>query len=313
MLLLIASALTGADDFSPGVEVQRDLAYKEVAGQILHLDLYRAAVELGNPLPVVVFFHGGGFRRGRKEDFARIDFFRETFKNLIADGKLAAASVNYRLTDESTPLSLIISDCKDAINWLRENAGDLGLDPSRIGLMGHSTGGYLSLMAGLDETPEQILFIIGLSAPTDFLRHWKDVNSAAKRSQESRIRGTKAEVGDKVKLKKRERKLLNNLFGGIAADFPDNYAAVSPVNFIKKSSPPILLLAGTRDEKFFPHAGWMRESAEYAGANLRLIKVENAKHRIYRGAENMSPTLEELQEEIRNFVLSIFRVCCLME
>ena len=295
MLFLIASALDGADGFSPEVEVQKDLVYKEAAGQTLRLDLYRAMDEVEKPLPVIVFLHGGGFRRGRKEDFARISFFRETFDDLIAEGRLAAASVNYRLTDESTPLPLIIDDCKDAVHWLRENAGDLGLDPARIGLMGHSTGGYLSLMAGLSDTPAEVSFIIGLSAPTDFLRHWNDV------------------AGDEVKLKKRERKFLNNLFGGLAADVPDNYAAVSPVNFLKQTSPPILLLAGTRDEKFSPHAGWMRESAEQAGANLRLLKVENAKHRIYRGAEGMSHTLEELQEEIRDFVLSIFRVCCLMK
>jgi len=295
MLFLSASALTGADDFSLEVEVQRDLVYKEEAGQTLRLDLYRAMDGAEKPLPVVVFFHGGGFRRGRKEDFARISFFRETFDDLIAKGKLAAASVNYRLTDESTLLPLIIDDCKDAVRWLRKNADELGLDPDRIGLMGHSTGGYLSLMAGLSDTPAEVSFIIGLSAPTDFLRHWKEV------------------AEDEVKLKKRERRLLNNLFGGIAANVPDNYSAVSPVNFLKQTSPPILLLAGTRDEKFFPHSGWMRDSAEQAGACLRLIEVENAKHRIYRGAEGMSPTLEDLQEEIRNFVLSIFRVCCLMK
>ena len=292
MMFLIASALIGAVDFSPEVEVQRDLVYKEAAGQTLRLDLYRARVRAEGPLPVIVFFHGGGFRRGRKEDFARISFFRETFDELIAEGKLAAASVNYRLTDESTPLPLIIDDCKDAVRWLRENANDLGLDPDRIGLMGHSTGGYLSLMAGLTDTTTDVSFIIGLSAPTDFLRHWKEVSD------------------DKVKLKIRERRFLNNLFGGLAADVPDNYSAVSPVNFIKQTSPPILLLAGTRDEKFFPHAGWMRESAEQAGAILRLIEVQNAKHRIYRGAKDMSPTLDELQEEIRNFALSIFRVSC---
>ena len=111
-------------------------------------------------------------------------------------------------------------------------------------------------------------------------------------------------------MKIRERRFLNNLFGGLAADSPDHYSAVSPVNYLKQTSPPILLLAGTRDEKIFPHAGWMRESAEQAGAILRLIEVQNAKHRIYRGAKDMSPTLDELQEEIRNFALSIFRVSC---
>ena len=62
----------------------------------------------------------------------------------------AVASIDYRLAPESK-LPAIISNLRDALEWLRtEGAERANIDPERIAAMGHSAGGYLTSMIGMD-------------------------------------------------------------------------------------------------------------------------------------------------------------------
>jgi acetyl esterase/lipase len=56
-------------------------------------------------------------------------------------------AIDYRLAPE-TKLPGILEDVQDAYGWLRKTATELRIDPTRIGIVGHSAGGYLALMAG---------------------------------------------------------------------------------------------------------------------------------------------------------------------
>ncbi len=60
-------------------------------------------------------------------------------------------SVNYRLIKEA-PLPACVSDCKNAVRWLRANAEQYHVDPDRIGAFGISAGGHLVSMLGLAGT-----------------------------------------------------------------------------------------------------------------------------------------------------------------
>ncbi len=63
-----------------------------------------------------------------------------------------ADSIDYRLSGVA-PFPAAVEDSKCAVRWLRANAEKYNVDPNRIGVLGSSAGGYLSMMVGCaDET-----------------------------------------------------------------------------------------------------------------------------------------------------------------
>jgi acetyl esterase len=102
------------------------------------LRAYRpAGGEGSDPLPVVVFFHGGGWTIGSVDDY---DPIARRIAN--ASGALVV-SVDYRLAPEE-PHPAAVDDCWAATTWVAEHAGDLGGDGARLALMGDSAGGNLA-------------------------------------------------------------------------------------------------------------------------------------------------------------------------
>jgi len=107
------------------------------------LDLYGHDGKSQIPKPVVLYVHGGGWRRGDK---AMVGSKPEAFVNR---GYLFA-SVNYRLEDSISPREQA-QDVAMAVKWLHEHAGEFGGDPGKIFLMGHSAGAHLVALVGTDE------------------------------------------------------------------------------------------------------------------------------------------------------------------
>ena len=89
--------------------------------------------------PTIVWFHGGGLTGGNK-------YIPE---NLKEEG-ICIIAVNYRLHPEvMTPV--FIEDAAAAVAWVFNNIEDYGGDSSKIFISGHSAGGYLTMMVGLDK------------------------------------------------------------------------------------------------------------------------------------------------------------------
>ena len=101
------------------------------------LDIYYPENATG--CPVVVWFHGGGLTQGNKSIPGR----------LKASG-LVVIAVNYRLLPQAT-LSDCISDAAEAVAWAFREVEKYGGDKSSIFVSGHSAGGYLTNMIGLDK------------------------------------------------------------------------------------------------------------------------------------------------------------------
>lgn len=94
------------------------------------------------PLPVLVFFHGGGFVVGSLEEF-------DAFCTLLAEGAgCLVVSVDYRLAPE-WPYPAAAEDAFAALRWVGAHAGELGGDPARIAVAGDSAGGNLAAGAAL--------------------------------------------------------------------------------------------------------------------------------------------------------------------
>lgn len=125
----------------------RDVAYsgphqaESSNGQTL--DLYGPAEKPENPRPVVLFVHGGGWRRGDK---AMVGAKPQAF----VDQGYLFASANYRLEDTVSPREQA-GDVAQAVKWLHDHAAEHGGDPGKIFLMGHSAGAHLVALVGTDE------------------------------------------------------------------------------------------------------------------------------------------------------------------
>jgi arylformamidase len=106
------------------------------------LDFWHAAG--AKPAPLVVFVHGGGWKRGDKRNATGA----QKVEHLIGEG-YAFASIDYRLVPTVT-VEQEAADVAAAVAWLRDNSVRLGIDPSRIVLMGHSAGAHLVTLVGTD-------------------------------------------------------------------------------------------------------------------------------------------------------------------
>lgn len=129
-----------ADDFS----LQKDIEYAEVDTDQLCMDLYLPK-EPANP-PVVVWVHGGAWRRGSKDKMPLTDLVRSGF---------AVASIDYRLSPVAK-FPAQIHDCKAAIRFLRGNAKQFGINTQRIGVAGSSAGGHLAALVGVSNNHSQL-------------------------------------------------------------------------------------------------------------------------------------------------------------
>jgi acetyl esterase len=104
--------------------------------------LYRPERDAAQPLPVLVFFHGGGFVIGD------LDTHDNQARRLCRDLQALVISVDYRLAPEH-PFPAPLDDCFAATRWIAEHATELGGDPRRIAIGGDSAGGNLATAVAL--------------------------------------------------------------------------------------------------------------------------------------------------------------------
>lgn len=156
----LVNRLAPRDDF----RLVADLAYGANPRQ--KLDLYLPVPAAPGPAPVVVFFYGGNWQEGKKEQYL---FLGEA---LAARGFIVVIA-DYRLYPE-VRYPAFIEDGAAAVRWTLAHVAEYGGDPARVSVMGHSAGAYIALMLALDrewlgEDRARIAAAVGLAGPYDFL------------------------------------------------------------------------------------------------------------------------------------------------
>jgi len=152
----------------PAMVSARDVAFGPDPRQ--KLDVYAPRrIQGAGPAPVVVFFYGGSWDSGRRQDYnwAGKALASRGFVTVIAD---------YRLYPQ-VRFPVFLEDGALAVRWTVDHAAQFGGDPSRIALVGHSAGAYNAAMLALDSRyltaagvdPRRIKVFAGLSGPYDFL------------------------------------------------------------------------------------------------------------------------------------------------
>lgn len=118
-----------------------DLAYGNVS-EDQKLDLWLPDVPASGPYPVIMYFHGGGFKAGAKRENQS-----EPVLRALEQG-YAVADVDYRKSGEAVFPAMLL-DAKAAVRFLRAHAEKYDLDPSRIAAWGASAGGWIVSMLGV--------------------------------------------------------------------------------------------------------------------------------------------------------------------
>jgi acetyl esterase len=127
----------------PAVAAVRDLDAPAPHGA-LKLRLYRGAGTAAEcALPVLVFYHGGGWVIGD------LDTHDGVCRHLANVARCAVVAVDYRLAPEHK-FPAAVEDCVWATAWIARNAAALGLDPTRLAVGGDSAGGNLAAAVCLD-------------------------------------------------------------------------------------------------------------------------------------------------------------------
>lgn len=272
-----------------------EVTYKAIEGRDLNLDLYYPVVEDDVACPVVVFTHGGGWAAGSRYKAAS-GSFAEVFRRLIKEG-FAVAPVSYRLAKKGTNVAMrdCVIDCKDAVRYLAKNSETLRIDPHQICVMGDSAGGHIAQMLLL-ASPEQLRgdaklakaryqMIAGVSwyGPCDF----EDMNLFNHDDRpnfndrfEARIMGS-----DSGPTEKQQR-----------------YHEISPINYLSKHSPPLLMIQGDKDTTIpVKHAYYMKQRAESLEAPVEIVIVKNAGHNWRKVDAAIEPSREEIVDRTVQF------------
>ncbi|UXP32377.1 alpha/beta hydrolase [Reichenbachiella agarivorans] len=125
------------------ITIQRDVVYHHIGDRALHLDLYAQAISKERRLPLIVLIHGGGWVSGDRS-------MLEPMAMRMAHESFATATVEYRLSpEEQYPAA--VQDIKLAIRWLKWHADELGIDSSRVAVLGSSAGGQLATLVGYSD------------------------------------------------------------------------------------------------------------------------------------------------------------------
>ncbi|MCG7521740.1 alpha/beta hydrolase [Ruegeria sp. Ofav3-42] len=115
------------------MEVIGNVSYGDGTAQVL--DFFPAK---GTGAPLHVFIHGGYWQALSQRESAMM-------APALIEAEQSFATLNYTLAPEAR-ISDMIEECRDALLWLAAHAPDLGFDPSRVTLSGHSAGAHLAAM-----------------------------------------------------------------------------------------------------------------------------------------------------------------------
>jgi len=252
-----------------GVEVVKDVEYSLDGHKAHKLDILRLKNPPKDPMPVIVFIHGGGFRGGSKT---------AGYRHLMrfAERGYFCASIDYRFSTEAIfPAQL--EDCKCAIRFLRAKAKEYNLDADHIGVWGGSAGGNLVAMLGTtggvkefegkggwEKYSSRVQAVVDYYGMTDFLA----IDELVKKG-----------IATERFMRRDGKDSASGLLGGPFWENPDLCRKASPTTYASKDDPPFLIFHGDKDPLTPASQGeLLNKRLRKAGAESHFYLVKDGKH-----------------------------------
>jgi acetyl esterase/lipase len=200
------------------------------------------------PAPLLVFVHGGGWISGDLTMYADEAVW-------AAEQGMASACISYRLAPLHT-FPAAVADVQAFMRHAATASKELGIDPTRVVVVGNSAGGYLAAMAGL--------------CPHDFGTDGAAVRPSAVVS----LSGISDLRDPDMASEPIAMTFVEQFMGGTFAELQESYGLASPVAYVDRGSPPFLVVHGDDDE-IVPVA----QSRQLVAA-LRAAGVETTYHEL---------------------------------
>ena len=193
----------------------------------------------------------------------------------------------------------ILLDMSRSIRFIRHHAADYGIDPERIGIMGGSAGGHLSLMQGtagtagdpkakdpVDRESSRVQSVACFFPPTDFLNYGKPGEVALGRG----ILKDFPAPFDFEELDAKSRQFVRITDEGKILEIGKQ---ISPINHVSADDPPTLIIHGDADTLVpLQQSQMMVEKLHEAGVKAKLIVKPGAGH----GWPDMAPELVKIDD-----------------
>ncbi len=168
------TALFGFSAATSHAAMLTNIEYGRSGGEILYLD---ASIPDGpGPFPAVILVHGGSWTGGDKSPGRANDSMANMFDALTRGG-FAWFAINYRLAPKYRyPADL--DDVTMSIRWVKEHAAEYHVDPKRVAISGHSSGGHLAALAAVRaSTADQVAAVVCFSTPIDLVGNTPEVGA----------------------------------------------------------------------------------------------------------------------------------------
>lgn len=263
-LFVLTNLQVNAQKNSTKYQIDKDIQYRttaettgnEYVNDRCRLDVYYPSEK---DFTTVVWFHGGGIKAGNK-------YIPEKLK----DKGIAVVAVNYRLSPK-VKCPIYIEDAAAAVAWTFKNIEKYGGDKTKIVVSGHSAGGYLTSMIGMDKTylakhnidADDIAMLVPFSGHT--ITHFTV-------REERGIEGTQPII--------------------------DEFA---PLYHVRADAPPLVLITGDRELEMlgrYEENAYMYRMMKVAGhEQTKLYELDAFNH-----GGMASPALEILLQEIKSMI-----------
>ncbi len=267
--LAACSPLGTLNALSPGSDLRTSAAVPYGTNARHKLDIYTPRDGAANA-PVVVFFMGGNWVKGERNDFAFVG-------RALASRGYVVVVPDYRLYPE-VKYPDFLDDSAQAVAWTAREIASFGGDPKRLYVMGHSAGAYNAAMVALDPRylakhgmkASALRGWIGMAGPYDFMP-------------------------------------IENPTTRPVFHFPDTPAASQPINHVSKDTPRALLIAANKDDLVNPvrNTGGLANKLRANNVFVKEIYYDRVNHVTLVGSlaaplRALAPTLDDIDAFIKS-------------
>jgi acetyl esterase/lipase len=263
-----------------GVKAEREIPYVVNGHPNQVLDLFLPEQPSAQPLPLMIWIHGGAWMAGDQASPPVLYLVNKGF---------AVASIQYRFSSDAIwPAQAY--DCKAAVRFLRANAAKYNFDPDHFGLGGDSAGGHLAALVGTSGNVQEMEGDLGntnVSSRVQAVVDWFGPTDVTLLGQQAGPHSfIQHDTADSPE---------SRLLGGPVQEKRELAKTANPLTYIDKSDPPFLIMHGDNDQLVpLAQSVILAKALIDAGVEVTMKTIPGAGH---EGPEFRSAESQRLIEE----------------